>query len=323
MNLIADTILSHLPYSRKTTPSGWISFNAICCSDRRNRGGFIIDGESLSYHCFNCGFKASWQPGRSISVKMRQLLQLLSVPTDIISKIYIEAMRLKDTEIVEQELHVPKFVPKTLPRGSKRIIDLLDDPSDQLVSVIEYIYSRALTLEDYDFYWSSEEGFDNRLIIPYYFRNQIVGYTCRRIDEGKAKYLADQQPGYVFNLDRQNYHRQFIIVCEGQFDAISIDGVAVMSNEINKQQSMLINQLGKKVVVVPDRDQAGLKIIESALDNNYKVSMPDWDNDIKDINDAVKYYGKLKTLLIIKNAILESELKIKLRSREWLKSLEF
>lgn len=320
MSLIADTILSYLPYNRKSTPSGWISFNAICCQDKRARGGFIMDGDSLSYHCFNCGFKASWQPGRSISVKMRQLFQLLSVPTDIVSKIYIEALRLKDTEIIHQESLVPKFIPKTLPRGSKRIIDLLDDPSEKLVQVIEYIYSRALTLEDYDFYWSDEEGLDNRLIIPYYFRNQIVGYTCRRIDEGKPKYLADQQPGYVFNLDRQNYNRQFVIVCEGQFDALSIDGIAIMSNEINKQQSMLINQLGKQVIVVPDRDQPGLNILNSAMEYNYSVSMPDWDKDVKDINDAVKKYGKIQTLLMIKQSILETELKIKLRSKEWLKS---
>ena len=278
-----------------------------------------MDGESLSYHCFNCGFKASWQPGRSISVKMRQLFQLLSVPTDVVSKIYIEALRLKDTEIIQQESLVPKFIPKTLPRGSKRIIDLLDDPSEKLVQVIEYIYSRALTLEDYDFYWSDEEGLDNRLIIPYYFRNQIVGYTCRRIDEGKPKYLADQQPGYVFNLDRQNYNRQFVVVCEGQFDALSIDGVAVMSNEINKQQSILINQLGKQVIVVPDRDQPGLNILNSAMEYNYSVSMPDWDKDVKDINDAVKKYGKIQTLLMIKNAVLETELKIKLKTKNWIK----
>lgn len=278
-----------------------------------------MDGESLSYHCFNCGFKASWQPGRSISVKMRQLFQLLSIPTDVVSKIYIEALRLKDTEIINQESLVPKFIPKTLPRGSKRIIDLLDDPSNKLIQVIEYIYSRALTLEDYDFYWSDEEGLDNRLIIPYYFRNQIVGYTCRRIDEGKPKYLADQQPGYVFNLDRQNYSRQFVIVCEGQFDALSIDGIAVMSNEINKQQSMLINQLGKQVIVVPDRDEPGLNILNSAMEYNYSVSMPDWDKDVKDINDAVKRYGKIQTLLMIKNDVLETELKIKLKTKNWIK----
>lgn len=278
-----------------------------------------MDGESLSYHCFNCGFKASWQPGRSISVKMRQLFQLLSIPTDVISKIYIEALLLKDTEIIQQESLVPKFIPKTLPRGSKRIIDLLDDPSDKLIQVIEYIYSRALTLEDYDFFWSNEEGLDNRLIIPYYFRNQIVGYTCRRIDEGKPKYLADQQPGYVFNLDHQNYSRQFVIVCEGQFDALSIDGIAVMSNEINKQQSMLINQLGKQVIVVPDRDEPGLNILNSAMEYNYSVSMPDWDKDVKDVNDAVKKYGKIQTLLMIKNAVLETELKIKLKTKNWIK----
>ncbi|SVB27525.1 uncharacterized protein METZ01_LOCUS180379, partial [marine metagenome] len=30
-NLVQDTLYSHLPGKRKTTPSGWTSFNAPCC----------------------------------------------------------------------------------------------------------------------------------------------------------------------------------------------------------------------------------------------------------------------------------------------------
>ena len=44
MSLIADTLLQFLPGKRKQTPSGWISFNAPCCQDKRQRGGFIING---------------------------------------------------------------------------------------------------------------------------------------------------------------------------------------------------------------------------------------------------------------------------------------
>ena len=81
MSLIADTLLQYLPSKRKHTPSGWISFNAPCCDDKRQRGGFIINGgDAVSYHCFNCGFKASWQPGRTISQKMNKLMRDLNIP---------------------------------------------------------------------------------------------------------------------------------------------------------------------------------------------------------------------------------------------------
>ena len=47
MNIVYETLLAHLPHKRKTTPSGWTSFNAPCCvhngtgADTRQRGGII------------------------------------------------------------------------------------------------------------------------------------------------------------------------------------------------------------------------------------------------------------------------------------------
>ena len=318
MSLIADTLISHLPFRRRQTPSGWISFNAVCCSDQRNRGGVIQDGEAVSYHCFNCGFKASWQPGRSISVKLRKVLQLLNVDDATISKLQLEAIRHLSEGVPTRSITTPTFIPRSLPRGAEPVFDYLNDIPTKLIPVLEYLYSRSLTVDDYNFYWTPEEGFDDRLIIPFYYKGITVGYTARRISEGKPKYLSEQQPGYVFNLDRQNHNRQFVIVCEGPLDAISIDGIAVLGSEISQQQVLLIKQLQREVIVVPDRDQAGIKLIQCAIDNNWSVSLPDWDNEIKDINDAIIKYGKLSTLLNIKDSKISSEIKVKLKMKDWI-----
>ena len=81
MSKVAEVVLQFLPPKRKHTPSGWISFNAPCChhngqgADTRQRGGLIANPDGgVSYHCFNCGFKASWQPGRNVSKGLRRLL---------------------------------------------------------------------------------------------------------------------------------------------------------------------------------------------------------------------------------------------------------
>lgn len=322
MNLISDTIYSYLPHKRKNTPSGWVSFNAVCCNDKRNRGGLISSGESISYHCFNCGFKASWQPGRTVSQKLRKLFQLLNVPDDIISRLTIEALRHRDEQIGKILPSIPNFEPRELPIGSKPILNLINKVPKKLVPVLEYIMHRGLTLDDYNFYWTPEEGFNNRLIIPYYFRGNIVGYTARRIDDGKPKYLAEQQPGYVFNFDAQKDNRNYVIVCEGQLDAISIGAVSVNGSEISESQKLLINQLHRDVIVVPDRDSAGIKLINAAVDYNWYVSFPDWDKDIKDINDAIRRYGKVRTLIMIIESIHTSEVKIRLKEKEWVRSLE-
>ena len=319
MNLISDTLLTYLPVRRRHTPSGWISFNAVCCQDTRGRGGLILNGDSITYHCFNCGFKASWQPGRIISLKLRRLFRLLNVPDDTISKISLDALRHRDQETESSLPTIPKFESRALPLGSVAIRSLINNVPKDLEPILYYIQSRGLSIDDYDFYWTPEEGFNNRIIIPYYYKGIIVGYTARRIDNGKPKYLAEQQPGYVFNLDAQNENRKYVVVCEGQFDAISIGAVSVNGSEINDAQQILINQLQRRVIIVPDRDAAGVKLIGSALKYGWSVSFPDWDESIKDINDASKKYGKLSTLKMIIDSICTNEVKIKLKEKEWTK----
>jgi hypothetical protein len=73
-----------------------------------------------------------------------------------------------------------------------------------------------------------------------------VGYTARAINDAKPKYISEQQPGYVFNLDRQHNNREFVIVCEGPFDAISIDGCALLGAEIKDSQNWLLKAIKQR-----------------------------------------------------------------------------
>jgi hypothetical protein len=87
------------PGKRKSTSSGWISFNAPCCvhngesADRRQRGGIKATDQGWSYHCFNCGFTASFVLGRNLSFKARKLLGWLNVDRNEIERINLESLR--------------------------------------------------------------------------------------------------------------------------------------------------------------------------------------------------------------------------------------
>jgi DNA primase len=185
-----------------------------------------------------------------------------------------------------------------------------------MIPAIEYIYSRGLTLHDYNFYVSEKE-IQDRLIIPFYFEDRVVGYTARKLGEGKPKYLSEQTPGYVFNLDQQAADSRYVIVVEGPIDAISIGGVAILGADIMDKQSMLINRLGKQVIVLPDRDTDGSRTVNRAVELGWGVSMPEWDLDIKDANDAVRRYGRLYTIWSIIHSHEVNELKIQLRMKKW------
>jgi len=320
MSLIADTLLQYLPGKRKHTPSGWISFNAPCCDDKRQRGGFIVNGgDAVSYHCFNCGFKCSWQPGRHISQKMNKFMRDLNIPDDAIAQLRLEALRLDDNNTTEVRSIIPKFDVRALPLDSEPLDTLLTNPPEKLVSILEYMIDRKIYPEDYSFYWTPKVGFSNRLIIPFIYKNEIVGWTARAVNDAKPKYLSEQQPGYVFNLDTQQDDRDFVIVSEGPFDAISIDGCALLGAEIKDSQNWLLKQLGKEIILVPDRDHEGPRTVEQAIEYGWSISMPNWPDGVKDINDAVVKLGKLATLYLIVQAKESNSLKIQLKAKKWFK----
>jgi len=330
MSLIASTLLNYLPGKRKTTPSGWISFNAVCCDDDRGRGGFIVNGgDAVSYHCFNCGFKCSWQPGRHISQKMNQFMRNLNIPDDTIAQLRLEALRLDNNSTTEIRSIIPKFDSRALPMDSLSMIEWAEQIAESDFSVpenfqkcIQYLLDRNIDPKSYPFYWTPKIGFSNRIIIPFLYKGEVVGWTARSVSDAKPKYLSEQQPGYVFNLDNQSDDRDLVIVCEGPFDALSIDACAILGAEIKDSQNWLLKQLGKELVLVPDKDHEGPRTIEQAIEYGWSVSMPNWPEGVKDVNDAVIKIGRLATLWLIVSAKESNALKIRLRAKQWFKDID-
>jgi len=332
MSLISDTILQYLPGKRKQTPSGWISFNAVCCDDKRQRGGLIFNaGDAVSYHCFNCQFKASWQPGRQLTQKMRKFMRELHMPDDVINQLALEAMRLDENTTAEVRSIVPKFDVRALPIDSRSFeewhtfLKLTDEDyqvPEAFYNVVEYLANRKINPLAYPFYHTNKVGFNNRIIIPFIYKGEVVGWTARAVNDAKPKYLSEQQPGFVFNLDHQTNDRDFVIVCEGPFDALSIDACALLGAEIKDSQNWLLKQLGKEIVLVPDKDHEGPKTVEQAVEFGWSVSMPDWPDGVKDVNDAVVKLGRLAVLYLITQAKESNSLKIQLKAKKWFKETE-
>jgi hypothetical protein len=324
MSIVSDTITAHLPAKRKTTPSGWTSFNAPCCqhngntADTRGRGGLISEGDTVSYHCFNCGYKASWQPGRPVSNKLRKLLQWMNCSDDTITRLTFDVMRLNEgVEVAERKIELPTFETVPLPPDAVKIADITEFNKFS-IAIVEYMAARGLNLDDTDYYWSPSLAYRDRLIIPFYYEKRIVGWTARTIAaDKKPKYLTETQPGFVYGLDEQGYNKVFAILCEGQVDAIHVEGCALGGSEINDAQAMLIDKLNKDIIVVPDRDKAGSKLVEQAIERGWGVSLPEWNQDINDIGDSVDKYGRLYTLYSIASAAETSPLKIRLRAKKW------
>ena len=314
-------IISIIPGKKKQTSSGWISFNGICCAhlghkpDRRMRGGVRHEGVNWTYHCFNCNFKCNFTLGRAISTKARQLLKWCGIDEIEIQRWSLESLQQKDfLDFTKPHVQLKiKFDEHKLPNG-----ELLDKNNPKHKVFIDYVERRGISIDDYPFLVTPDQPdrMGNRIVVPYTYKNKIVGHTSRFLDNKSPKYINEQQTGYVFNLDVQKSSWSVCILTEGIFDALSIDGVAVMHDDISDAQARLLSNLNRTIIVVPDQDATGLKICDRALELGYKVSMPLWGPGVKDTNDAVVRYGKLPTLLSILQSATNSKIKIELRKKQ-------
>jgi hypothetical protein len=324
MTAIQAELLSYLPFKRKQSSSGWLSFDAPCCvhngesSDNRQRGGFIGHATGgFSYHCFNCNFKTSWQPGRTLSVKTKKFFKWLNVPESKINEWALEALKELDNSN-SSKFQIKEFVETPLPLESIPLTDaLLEFPES--IACLDYILNRGMDLDTYNWHYSPTPGFKDRLVIPFYHAKKLVGYTARKVTNGKPKYLSEAQTGYVFNIDNQNYKKKFVFVTEGPFDALSIDGIGILTNIPNDQQRAIINSLGKTVVVVPDRDYPGMAFVKYAMDNEWLVAIPNWEDDIKDVSEAMTRYGKLFTIKNLIDTATDNKIKLELLIKKYPK----
>ena len=327
----------------KKASKGWISGNAVCCihngetPDYRGRGGILESADGgFSYSCFNCGFKTGWRPGWHIGFKLRKFMGWIGIDESAIKLLVFEAFRIRDevgyVEPDKEEISI-EFEAKELPEGAKRIKALLtwygmsdfENTPDDLMAVIDYATDRGLTdTQIANMYWTEKPinrlvKMNRRLIIPFTWDNEIIGYTARSIDAGaQMKYQNVIDSNFVFNVDAQKPKSKVVLVSEGPMDALSIDGVAILGNAVSETKAEIIERLNREVIVVPDRGDSGQKLVDVALEYGWTVSFPDWaDDDVKDINDAVCQYGKLYTFQHVMKHKYDTRLKIELMRKKY------
>ena len=123
------------------------------------------------------------------------------------------------------------------------MIDTIDETTRAQIQditnhpALEYCVARKIDIAKYQFYATRQEQYNlhKRIIIPFIWQGRTIGYTARAVTDGvKPKYHSSYEPNYVFNINNQLPDSKFVIVCEGPFDAMSIDGVAVLNNECNE-----------------------------------------------------------------------------------------
>ena len=337
---LCDEITSSISGKVKRAPNGFITFNGPCCihngepsNDTRGRAGLRPNGDGFFYHCFNCRFSISWEPGKLLNHRLENFLTWLNIDTDRIKFLKYKCwhlqqqMELKGIKFnnIVPNITIPTFQKVDLPKKSKSISYWLNNPTPEFEKVLMWLYDRdECFLDKYNFYWSPEKTsrINESIIIPFVYNKEIVGYSLRAAYETKNRYLNYSQPGYIFNNEVIYSNRGYVFVTEGPFDAIAIDGVSLLGNKCSEQQNEWLKSSDKEIVLVPDRDDSGLKLIDKALLYGWSVSFPNWDIKVKDCAESVKKYGRLWTLKTIIESIERNQLKIQNKSKLLLTEID-
>ncbi len=307
--------------SQRTSHTGFVN---ICCpmcvtrgesADRKYRCGVRFDGSLIGVNCFNCAFRAVFQPGQRLSQGMRGFLANLGTAKRDVALLGLWAeqqCQQTGAMLVQHPSSIsaaPGYATIAMPEGAQPLetwaIQGCTNP--WFYRVLTYLQSRGdEALDATTYYWTptSKQTLHRRLLIPCYQDHRLVGWTGRAVDPAiTPRYLKELPSNFLFNLEfLSRPKRKYVLIVEGVIDALVIDGIGALGASLNEQQIAWINQSGKQPVVVPDRDAAGGRLIEIAIQQGWLVACLHygrhqwWDTDIKDAADAVQRYGKLYTI---------------------------
>lgn len=329
MTNLETLIRNHVLFGRPNA-KGWLPILCKVCNDHGKKGpraAFLFTPTSVSYHCFNCSHKASFDDSaESLSENMVKVLHAFMIPQDQIDEINFElfsrnngkgtAPRAKrELNTLVKEIQMPSCC---LP-----LSEINDEDVWKQIAVLYLKEVRGIDPSSYPFYIGYEQPndmiskrWDKRLIIPSYRNGKLVYFEGRDLTDTKPKkYLGAEVPKinmmYGFDLLHQDVDKP-LFVCEGFFDAFLLNGVALFGNTLYKEIIQHLNQSPREKIVVPDREGNGYKLAEHAVNLGWKISIPDTPG-CKDVNAAFLKYGKLYVLKSIMDNVcegFEAQLKI-------------
>jgi hypothetical protein len=262
--------------------------------------------------------KVTWKPGNRLSKNMIEYMEWLGVPDEKIKKVrykvslYKELTKNPTTDIRLNTAYNTVKLPENAMPIRFWLDNNLTDPD--FIHAMEYLYSRGPVASWKNYHWSpsKKDNMNQRLIIPFTWNDEIVGWTARATVDKLTRYFSNLQSGYMFNLDNQPDNWKYLFLCEGPFDAIAINGVATLGDKISDKQAKYLSSLGKEIIVVPDRTNSGGNLLQAAVKYDWSVSTPDWRSGIKDAADAVQIYGKLFTVYSLIDSRTNGKLQINL-----------
>lgn len=324
-------------------------------SSKNPRSHFLFMNEEIGWQCFNCGqkhrfngsnlntfatfvSKSAWKKigGLLLELKKENIFPKSSLKDQeelkkVVSDDNLELINYKEVEFPEATLKFSS--PKVAARYQKRF-------TLNKIKATTYLEEHGL-LDDIhtnDLYICMDGDYSNRLIFPIYFDGKLISWTARALFPTRSKYLYppsseefNDRGKIIFGLDKifKSEDVKQIFITESINDAIQLNGMAVLSKNITKEQIAILkgfNYRKKRLVFVLDNDKLTKwdkdlkggelgRLVLRENQPNWFISLPNFGSNIKDVSESMTVNGILETYDKIMSSFVSdfSNLKMKIK----------
>lgn len=275
---------------KKTSDPNEIRINSIYENDKK-------------FHCYINLEKGVFTDFKvSLSGGVDKLISdFLDVPINQVGKVLIEEYLVRTPEGVEfTKKDIEKETVKLeLPKGLKFFRDVKEGIIRD--RAFNYLLKRKISekkINELGYIYSGDSDFNERIFIPFYENGSIVYFLARDYVGSSLRYknpVGLNSKEFVYNIDEIGDE---VIICEGIFDAISLDeqvAVPMLSAHLGKRQiAKILDKAPKRIIMVPDNDETGEKTLQRNLDLLYEYKPPSLKLEVrvfklpekcKDLND--------------------------------------
>lgn len=318
-----DLVRKYVNFHHGVDGKGWNRVYCEFCGDgsrkKGPRGGWLFTdgGDTCFYHCFNSGCAGNFSTNREhhFSKDMRGIFDAFGIPQSEYNGLLLN----RGTNKVKQTTAPISYTTLEMPDHFQPLIDMSTQDAKDAKTFLRANY--ALSCSNYSFYLATGETASTvmidkadaaklrgRLVIPYFKNGKLIYYQARDITgKAKQKYISPEVPknNILFNIDQLYRSTDApLYVVEGAQDAIHLNGVGTLGNELTSQQIAILTSSKRRKILVPDFNGDSHKMLEQFVDIGWDVALPTYKNKFKDVSEAVVNYGKLYTAYDIATNIL-------------------
>ena len=293
--------------------TGWMVGKCQLCNDYKERAGFKFEGGEVVYNCWNCSKGGRYEEfSGKMSGNFRRILAAYGFEDSEVSSVVNSAF-FKKPDAEEKTITLAKL---TKVNTSTPTIKLpansfpLGHPEhiEYQQKLVNYLVQRRIDLNKYPFFFSMDDRFKNRIIIPFYRHGNLIYWQARSIDPSEKKRYDNAPVGrdaVMFNIDKLNgFDRTPLFITEGVFDAMVIDGVSILGSKLNDSKTELLKKSQRRLVFVIDKDKNGEHLAKDILDKGWEIAFA--PSGAEDLNQSVQRFGLIWTLRELMKSIPNS-----------------